>query len=183
MKQTKNGGIKIEFTFRTEYDPSAVAAMAKALRKTVRKNRSNRAMILGIFVVVLAILFSIPSQNETFVLSGRLIITWLAAAAVIIVMIWQDQINGLLAQKRMLPGTNVSETVFSESEYTSLTQTGKTTWGYGSIQSIAQTDRYFIFLYSQNHANVYDKRSISGGTPEEFSAFIQEKTGLTIHNI
>ena len=37
-----------------------------------------------------------------------------------------------------------------------------------------------MFLFSKNHAQVYDKRKLTGGTPEEFRSFLQEKTRKTI---
>ena len=40
--------------------------------------------------------------------------------------------------------------------------------------------KYFVFIYSANHAQVYDKSNISGGTAEEFCTFIEEKTGKNV---
>ena len=37
-----------------------------------------------------------------------------------------------------------------------------------------------MFLFSKNHAQVYDKRTLTGGTAEEFRAFMQEQTGKTV---
>ena len=45
---------------------------------------------------------------------------------------------------------------------------------------MAETKDYFVFLFSKNHAQVYDKRTLTGGTAEEFRAFMQEKTGKAI---
>ena len=45
-----------EFTFETDYDISALSAMARALRKTVRKKQSRRSRIFGWTVAVLGIL-------------------------------------------------------------------------------------------------------------------------------
>ena len=39
---------------------------------------------------------------------------------------------------------------------------------------------FFVFIYSANHAQVYDKNSMSGGTAEEFCRFIEEKTGKKV---
>ena len=46
-----------EFTFETDYDISALSAMARALRKTVRKKQSRRSRIFGWTVAVLGILY------------------------------------------------------------------------------------------------------------------------------
>ena len=37
----------MEFIFETNYDKKTVAAMAEALRKTIRKKRNKRTHILG----------------------------------------------------------------------------------------------------------------------------------------
>lgn len=37
-----------------------------------------------------------------------------------------------------------------------------------------------MFLFSKNHAQVYDKRTLTGGTAEEFRAFMREKTEKAI---
>ena len=43
----------MEFTTTTDYDMKTLTAMARALRKTVRKKRSRRAHIFGWIVVLL----------------------------------------------------------------------------------------------------------------------------------
>ena len=48
---------------------------------------------------------------------------------------------------------------------------------------LAEADDYFVFIFSQSHAQVYDKKSISGGTIEEFREFIKGVTGKEIQAI
>lgn len=50
----------MEFVFETNYDQKGITLMAKALRKTIRKKRSNRLHILGIIIIICAILLFLP---------------------------------------------------------------------------------------------------------------------------
>ena len=49
----------VSFTFETVYDQRAMTAMARALRKTVRRKRNRRVRIFGIIAAVLGILVSL----------------------------------------------------------------------------------------------------------------------------
>jgi len=42
---------------------------------------------------------------------------------------------------------------------------------------------YFVFIFSQSHAQVYNKKSIEGGTIEEFREFMKEVTGKEIESV
>jgi len=39
---------------------------------------------------------------------------------------------------------------------------------------------YFVFVFSQSHAQIYDKNNLSGGTADEFRKFISEVTNKEI---
>ena len=74
--------------------------------------------------------------------------------AIIIALLFEDQLNGYLAGKRMLPGTKS-----------------------------AITKDYFAFVFGQNHAQVFEKNSLVGGTIDGFRAFIKDKTGKQIQQV
>ena len=166
----------MEFTFVTEYDLAALTAMARALRKTVRKKHSRRMHVFGAVVMVLGVFLMTLLEEITF----RSAVSFLAIAAVGLSLVFEDRLNGFIAQKRMAPGTNRAEAVFGEAGYTSVTPLGRSEWSYDNILALAETQRYFAFIFSKNHAQLYDKQNLSGGTPEEFAAFIKEKTGKDI---
>ena len=50
----------MEFCFETDYTTKALAAMAKALRKTVRKKHSRRSHNFGWIVFFLGLLLALP---------------------------------------------------------------------------------------------------------------------------
>ncbi len=163
----------MEFIFDTVYNQKALSTMARALRKTLRKKRSRFSHIFGWVIIVLSILISLPTEG----IEMRNVVTWIAAAFIFIVLIWEDQLNGFIAGKRMLPGTSPSKCVFKSDNYFSENTMGSTQWHYENIDVIAENKDYFIFIFNSNHAQAYDKHSISGGDADEFRMFIEQKTG------
>ena len=78
----------------------------------------------------------------------------MAVLTIIIALLFEDQLNGYLAGKRMLPGTK--STI---------------------------TKDYFAFVFGQNHAQIFEKNSLTGGTIDEFRTFIKDKTGKKIQQV
>lgn len=173
----------MEFRFETVYDQAACAAMAKAVRKTLRKKRNRRSHIFGIIVIVFALLLTLPLGRNTFSLDGRTVFTWVIVLVLLVTLIFEDQINGYTARKRLLAGTEKSFTVFHRDSYRSETALGVTEFKYDGIQAVVETMDYFVFVFSQSHAQVYQKGTISGGTVAEFRAFLAEAAEKTILQI
>lgn len=169
----------MQFTFETKYNQKSLSVMAKCIRKTARAKHSKRSHIFGWIVIALALLLSFSSGDEGFTITFRTVITWLAAAAMLMVLLFEDQINGYFARKRMLKGTEKAVSTFDTENpdmFVSETEVGKSEFSYGKIAMIAETDRYFVFVFSASHAQVYDKNSLSGGTVNEFREFITQRT-------
>ena len=165
-----------EFTFETTYNQKAMTTMARALRKTVRKKHSRRSHIFGWIITVLAVLLVLPIGEREVVFNFRTVITWAVIVIIVATLLFEDWINGYIARKRMLPGTAVALCTFGEDGYVSETKAGKTEWKYDNIETIAETKDYFVFLFGKNHAQVYDKNSLQGGSIEEFRTFLVKKT-------
>ncbi len=170
----------MQFKFETAYDREAVTIMAKALRKTARKKRNIRSRVLGVIVAVAAILLTLPLGDREFVLDFRTVLTWLVVAVLVFVLFFEDRINGYVAKKRMLPGLETATVTFNEEGYYSETELGSSEFKYGNIAMIAETEDYFVFIFSQSHAQIYSKKSVSGGSIEEFRDFIKNATGKEI---
>ena len=173
----------MEFKFETAYNQEAVTIMAKVIRKTARKKRSRRSHIFGIIVILLALLLTLPFRDKEFVLDFKTVITWLVAAILFFTLIFEDKINGYVARKRMLPGLAKAIVTFNEDGYHSETEIGSSNFKYSTIMLLAETADYFVFVFSQSHAQIYSKKSITGGTIEEFREFITNVTGKEIQNI
>ncbi len=170
----------MEFTFVTRYDHKGVTAMATALRKTVRKKKSRRSHIVGVAVIALALLLALPLGNQNDPFEFKDAITLAVAAILALTLIFEDRINGHIAMKRMLPGLESSTVVFREDSYFSQTEVGNSEFRYDNIQSIAENEDYLVFIFSENHAQIYDKNGLSGGSVDDFRLFLQQVTGKEI---
>ncbi len=173
----------MEFIFETTYNQKALTAMAKGIRKTARKKHTKRSHIFGWIVIALAILLTLAGIKDGFEITANRIITCLAALIILIVLLFEDKINGYVARKRMLPGTEKAKVTFTEEDFHSETEVGKSEWKYDRILILAETKDYFIFVFSSSHAQVYDKNNLSGGTVDEFRKFICERTGKAVTTI
>lgn len=170
----------MEFTFETQYTAGNLTVMAKVLRKTAGKKHNRRTRVFGWAAMILALLLlsakGFPLTPRTFVLSA-------AALVLLAALLLEDRINGYAAQKRLLPGTETARAVFSEHGFTSVTEAGRSEWRYDAVTAIAETDGFFVFLFDRHHAQLYDKRRLQGGTPEDFRRFIEAATGLRICSV
>ena len=173
----------MKYTFETLYNQEALTIMAKCLRKTVRRKKSKRSHFFGWIVVILAVILSVASDAESFAIDFKKVITWATALAIVVSFIFEDWLNGYFAKKRMLKGTEKSTSTFDTeiaTAFISETAIGKSEFSYDKVAQIAETERYFVFIFSENHAQVYDKVSISGGTVDEFREFISKVTNKTV---
>ena len=170
----------MEFRFETKYDQKGLTAMARALRKTIRKKRSRRSHIFGWCVVALGILVTAAQIMIKEPWTFRNTMTCGVILVLLVTLFGEDQINAYFAKKRMLPGTSSAKCVFTEEGYTSSTEVSATEFRYETIECVCESEEYFVFLLGRQHGQIYDKVTLSGGTVEEFRAFITEKTGKPI---
>ena len=173
----------MEFIFETKYDPKGISVMAEALRKTIRKKKSKKQRVWAILIIILGVMLSMPKNIEEFKITFNFIITWVAIITMIVVLIFQDKINGYIARKRMIAGMEKSITTFKEDGYISETNIGKTEFYYKNINIIVETEEYFVFVFDQSHAQIYDKNGITKGSIDEFKKFITQKTEKEIQNV
>lgn len=168
--------------FETDYNMETLTAMAKGLRKTVRKKRSRRVHIFAAVVLILGLLTILATTAGGEPLGASGVVTLLAMLVVILVSLFEDRLNAWFARKRLLPGTEHAAATFEEDGYVSATGVTESL-SYAQIVAVAETARYFVFALSSHHTQAYDKRTIRGGSVEDFRAFIAEKTGKPIANI
>lgn len=173
----------MEFIFETKYDQKGISAMAEALRKTIRKKKSKKQHVWAILIIILAVMLTIPKNDEQFVITFNLVITWVAVIVMVFTFIFQDKINGYFARKRMITGMEKSITTFKDESYISATNMGKTEFYYKNIFEVVENNDYFIFIFDKSHAQIYDKNGITKGSIEEFRTFITKKTDKEIRKI
>ena len=169
--------------FETDYNMETLTAMAKGLRKTVRKKRSRRVHIFAAVVLILGLLTILATTAGGEPLGASGVVTLLAMLVVILVSLFEDKLNAWFARKRLLPGTEHAAATFEEDGYVSATSMSESKFSYAQIVAVAETERYFVFALSSHHTQAYDKRNICGGNVEDFRAFIAEKTGKPIEEI
>ena len=161
-----------EFTFETDYDISALSAMARALRMTIRKKQSRRTRIFGWTVTVLGILVMAAL--------GINLVTLTAIVILVLFLLFEDRMNGYVAKKRVLPGTEHCKCQFFQNKFMSVTMVGKTEFRYDRIKYVTEDQRYFVFILSNSHAQAYDKKRLTGGDAGEFRSFIEDRTGQKV---
>ena len=169
--------------FETDYNMETLTAMARGLRKTVRKKRSRRVHIFAAVVLVLGLLTLVATAagGEPFGASG--VMTLLAMLVLILTTLFEDRLNAWFARKRLLQGTEHAVATFEEDGYVSATSVTESRFSYAQIVAVAETEHYFVFALSSHHTQAYDKRHIRGGSVEDFRAFIAEKTGKPVEKI
>lgn len=164
---------------KTVYDQKALTAMARGLRRTVRKKHNRISRVIAVIIIALGLVTGIaPALLEPG--EGVQWMCLFVAVLLTAVLCTEDWVNGFFAGRKNLPGTVETEAVFEDGGYSTSTRIGTTAWKYEAIRAIAESERYLVFVFSSRHAQVHDKMGITQGTPEELTALVAEKTGLPI---
>ena len=173
------------YRLETVYDRPCLQAMARAMRKSVRRKRSRISYILGWLLMLVVVLMWIPILRGYRGAEFSDIMSLLAAIMVALVEWQEDRLNAWLAGKRMLPSQAEAATTFDEEGYVCVTEAATTEWKYaaGHITAICETKDHLIFILNKTYAQGYDKRTLSGGSLEDFYRFLEEKTGVKIKKI
>ena len=103
----------------------------------------------------------------------------LAAAIVFGLTAATDFLDGMIARKNALAGTKEYHVAFGEDSYPVVTAATTSTFRYELIDALAESQDYIILLMKKRYAQPLDKRTLTGGTVEEFKRFLEEKTGKT----
>lgn len=173
----------MSFTFDTTYDWDTMTTMARVLRKTLRKKESRRLHIFGWFLVLVTLGLSLMHGGGGAGITSRQIVDWIVIAALLVVLLGEDRINGYMAKKRIRPGMQTAKARFQRDGYLTQTANGTAQWKYEMIDLVAETEDSFVFMFGKSHGQIYKKSGISGGTAEEFSAFIQKMTGRPLQRV
>lgn len=169
--------------FETDYSRNALTVMAKCLRKTVRRKRSRKSHAWGWIVEAMALFLLVLSCRDGEGLNVGTTVTAIMAVLLPVVLIFEDRINGAIAGRGLLKGTEHAVAVFDSENpdfFVSETAVGKTEFPYESVLAIAETEAYFVFILSAIHGQIYDKRSLSEEDVDAFRQFIRERTGKEI---
>ena len=156
---------------------------SRAMRKVLQRKSSILWAIFGWSVFFINALLLIPFDGEPFTLDASTVISLLVEVMLLSVLLFQDRFNGMIACKNTLAGTKDYHVAFGEESYTVITEVTTSTFRYELIDALAESQEYIILLMKKRYAQPLDKRTLIGGTVEEFKRFLEEKTGKTFRRV
>lgn len=163
---------------QTTIDQKAMTALARVSRKTLRRGRSMPVRTLAWFVVLLEAFLTVSFLRGGF---GTWLPNTLMGLFMLGCLLLEDRVNGAMALRSVPGGEREANITFQEDLcYISRTQGGEHWHLYGEIKAAAETRNYFVLLTSRSEGQVLKKDGFTWGTPEEFRALIQKKTGRRI---
>ncbi len=173
----------MRFTFVTEHNQAAMTAMAKALRKTLRKQSSRRVRVFGWAIVAAQLFFLLVPPKGIWVMNINTVLNLVILVIMLAVLLFEDYLNGYIARRRLLSGVRSGTTVFTEDGYAFQCDVAQSEWKYDAIQQVVDTGAYFVLAFSANHAQVYAKAGLQDASPEEFAAFLERKIGKPVKKL
>ena len=171
------------FEIHSNITNRSMTVAARAMRRVLRRKRSIMWAIFGWSVFLFNALLLIPFDGEPFALDARTLISLLAEVILLSVLLFQDRFNGMIARKNTLAGTKEYHVAFGEDSYTVVTAATTSTFRYELIDALAESQDYIILLMKKRYVQPLDKRTLTGGTVEEFKRFLKEKTGKTFRRV
>ena len=171
------------FEIHSDITNRSMTIAARAVRRVLRRTRSIVWTIFGWSIFVFNALLLIPFDGEPFALDVRTVTSLLVEVMLLSVLLFQDRFNGMIACKNTLAGTKDYHIAFGEESYTVVTEVITSTFRYEMIDAMAESQDYMILLMKKRFAQPLDKRTLTGGTVEEFKRFLEEKTGKTFRRV
>ena len=171
------------FEIHSDITNQSMTVAARAMRKVLRRKRSILWAIFGWSVFFINALLLIPFDGEPFTRDASTVMSLLVEVMLLSVLLFQDRFNGMIACKNTLAGTKDYHIAFGEESYTVVTAATTSTFRYELIDALAESRDYIILLMKKRYAQSLDKRTLTGGTVEEFNRFLEEKTGKTFRRV
>lgn len=169
----------MEFTFDLNYNQKAMTAMAKAIRVGLQEEQDKKSRIIGWIFVALTILILLCSKT----FGWMQIVASVIIAGFIAYLIWQDQVNGYLAMKKLPEKMRTGKWLFREDGYFSDTEAGESDYSYKNIFMMVEYQGYMMLVFHEGTAHVIDLSSIQGGTAQDFRKLLRRQTNLTIQEV
>lgn len=171
------------FEIYSDITNRSMTIASRAMRKVLQRKSSILWAIFGWSVFFINALLLIPFDGEPFTLDASTVISLLVEVMLLSVLLFQDRFNGMIACKNTLAGTKEYHVAFGEDSYTVVTAVTTSTFHYELIDALAESQDYIILLMKKRYAQPLDKRTLTGGTVEEFKRFLEEKTGKTFRRV
>ena len=174
---------RMTFEIHSDITNRSMTIAARAMRRVLRRKRSILWAIFGWSVFFINALLLIPFDGEPFTLDASTVTSLLVEVMLLSVLLFQDRFNGMIACKNTLAGTKDYHIAFGEESYTVVTEVTTSTFRYELIDAMAESQDYIIFLMKKRYAQPLDKRTLTGGTVEEFKRFLEKKTGKDFRHV
>lgn len=169
----------MEFTFDMNYNQKAMTVMARAIRKGLQEEQDKKSKIIGWVFVALTVLILLFSDS----------FGWMQIAACVIIacfaayLVWQDQVNGYFAMKKLPEKMRTGKWLFREDGYFSDTEVGESDYSYENIFMMVESQGYMILVFHEGKAHVIDLSTIQGGIAADFRKLLRRQTNLTIQEV
>ena len=169
----------MELTFEMNYNQKAMTAMARAIRTGLQEEQDRKSKIIGWGFVALTVLILLMSES----------FGWMQIVACVIIagfaayLIWQDQVNGWLAMKKLPEKMRTGTWLFREDGYFSDTEAGESDYSYENIFLIVESGDYMILVFHEGAAHIIDMSTIQGGTAADFRKLLRRQAKLTIQKV
>ena len=170
----------MEFVNQTVIGRRELSALARGARKSVRRRRGSIIRIVGGAIILLNVFFawiSLRMGDSRWWVNGAL------ALFLLVIIFGEDQLNGRISAKYILPDAREVTASFGPEQYTHATSFSDSRFSYDQIQAVCETKDYFLFYLNRNLGQIYDKNGFTKGTAMAFRSFISRKTGLQVRNI
>lgn len=173
----------MDLRFQTLYDHAALTAIARAIRKTFHRKKNIATRIFMLIVLIFGVYSSTPLSGKEFRITGGNVICYITLVFIFLTLVWEDGVNALFAKRRLPRGEYLVDAVFDDEGMTIGTAENNSYCVYQRIKYLAETRYFYIFIFNENHAEVFEKDSLSGVSDEEFREFICKKTQKQIQKI
>ena len=171
------------FEIYSDITNRSMTIASRAMRKVLQRKSSILWAIFGWSVFFINALLLIPFDGEPFTLDASTVISLLVEVMLLSVLLFQDRFNGMIARKNTLAGTKEYHVAFGEDFYSVVTAATTSTFRYELIDALAESQDYIILLMKKRYVQPLDKRTLTGGTVEEFKRFLEEKTGKDFRHV
>lgn len=163
------------YDLRTLYTLSKVGAAVKSRWKSLIWRLIGLAIAVFMIGMGTLALFSMSNME---IFGVIYLLCGIAAGVWSLFLYW---IRAWGVQRFFMNGTQKQSFAFGEDSY-EVTVEGIVEHGreeYGEVLRLVETKDYFLLFMEKNAAHILPKRNLTGGTPEQFRAFLEEKTGRT----
>ena len=173
----------MDFGFQTLYDHAALTAIARAIRKTFHRKKNIVTRVFMLFIFIFGVYSSTPLSGKEFRFTGSSIICYITLLFIFLTLVWEDGVNAIFAKKRLPRGEYLVDATFDDEGMTIGAGESKSYCAYQRIKYLVETKYFYIFIFNENHAEIFEKDSLTGISDEEFRTFICEKTQKSITKI